>query len=242
MSSPPFAATVYLDHPDLPGIDQAELGGETFHHLYQVKRLHRDQPLRVVDGRGHARLAKVSDLRRGGATLHLAEALPSAEPNRHLRLMVGALKPERAAWLVEKATELGVAELHFLASERTQGQYSQTRIDRLQRVAIAALEQCHGARLPILSGVLPWSAVAGSFGTGTHFVLAPAPSTDQAQPTAAPADTVVWVGPEGGFSPRELDELIALGAHPKSWGRRILRVETAALAAATLVLLGGHEP
>ena len=97
---------------------------------------------------------------RAGATLALGGAAPAHEPPLAVTLLVAALRRERASWLVEKATELGVAAIRFIASERTPREFGAGTLARLERVAAAALEQCHGARLPALSGVHPWAEVA----------------------------------------------------------------------------------
>lgn len=238
-----FTATVLLegDEGDLAGAAEVEVRGDTFHHLFQVKRLDKEATLRVVDGRGLARRGTIGEIRRDRALLRLGETLATREPERRLRLIVGALKPERASWLVEKATELGVAGLVFVACERTPRQYSEGRLDRLRRVAAAALEQCHGARLPTLEGVFPWSALPALLGDSRHaLVLAP---DAEPGPLAAPPDVRevdVFIGPEGGFTPAELAQLAAHGVRAVGLGPRILRVETAALAAAALLLLGAE--
>src|SRR4029078_7046663 len=77
-----------------------------------------DARLRLVDGLGHARWAEVATVARHRAELRVLGEAPSNDPSRLVELLVAAPRPERAAWLVEKATELGVTAVRFLASER----------------------------------------------------------------------------------------------------------------------------
>jgi 16S rRNA (uracil1498-N3)-methyltransferase len=213
-----------------------ELRGDLFHHLCRVRRLGKGDALRLVDGQGRARAAEVVAIQRDHARLALGAALPAQDPARRLHLVVGALRPERASTLVEKATELGVARLSFLATERTPRHYGEGRLDRLQRVAVAALEQCQGARLPAIDGVHPWEAWPTLVDADERLVLAP--SAEAGRLTASAASACVFIGPEGGFSPSELGELQAAGCRAVGLGARVLRVETAAIAAAALLLLG----
>lgn len=213
-----------------------ELRGELFHHLCRVRRLEAGDALRLVDGHGRARAAEVVAIQRDHARLTLGEALAAQDPVRHVHLVVGALRPERASTLVEKATELGVARLSFLATKRTPRNYGEGRLDRLQRVAVAALEQCQGARLPTIDGVHPWEAWPTLVDADECLVLAP--SAEAGRLMANAASICVFIGPEGGFSPPELGELEAAGCRAVGLGARVLRVETAAIAAAALLLLG----
>lgn len=209
--------------------------GDAYRHLFRSRRLALSAELRVVDGRGHARAGVVESVSKKQAVVSLGEALPSREPALHLELLVGALRPERADFLVEKATELGVAAIRFLRTERTPRRYGEGRLDRLARVASSAVEQCHRSRLPEIS-LHDWMEVPGLLGSfDSTFVLAPGDDTNFEVATAGRVS--VLVGPEGGFSDDEVAELRELGAASVDLGERILRVETAALASASILLL-----
>lgn len=219
-------------------LDEATLAGDVFHHLIRVRRLEAGETLQAVDGLGHARAAVLETVGKNAATLRLGAAQPARDPRAKLHLLVGALRPERASWLVEKATELGVFALRFLATERTPRQYGQGRFERYEKVATAALEQCQGARLPLITGVHAFGEIGALLPTGAPlWVLDPAATEPLAWPeTEAPAEGAVLIGPEGGFSPAELEALAAAGARGAHLGPRILRVETAAMAAAAILL------
>ena len=232
--------TLLLRPEDLAGT-RVDVEGASYRHLFRARRLPSGARLRVVDGRGRARWATVEQVERRRAVLRLAEPAADNEPHYALHLRVAALRAERASWLIEKATEIGVRSIHFVATERTPRRYAQASLERLRRVARAAVEQCHRSMLPVISGVEPWEAVTAALAkrraaTADRFVLDPAaPGSGIWRPQAASG--FVWVGPEGGFSPGEISELEDLGCSSISLGGRTLRAETAAICGAAKLLL-----
>lgn len=212
--------------------------GEAYRHLFRARRLGPGARLRVVDGRGGARWGEVERVDRGSARVRLGEPAPANDPALRLHLFVPTCRPERASWLVEKATEVGVAGIHFLNTLRAPRELGEGTLERLRRVASAALEQCHGATLPAVTGPHPWRDLGGlanpfearwfldtGGGTGGWGAF---PETSGA----------LLVGPEGGLEAVERRELLAAGWRPVGLGERILRLETAAVVGAAAVLLG----
>ena len=220
------------------GISGGELRveGEPYKHLFRARRLGVGDRLRVVDGRGEARWAEVARIDRSVAALTLGDPAPANEPALRLDLLVPTFRPERASWMVEKVTELGVRGIRFLHTERAPRHFGEGTLDRLRRVAAAALEQCHGARLPEISGPHEWRELAVlTEGAGARWVLDPEAEvgSDSDRVTTA----ALLVGPEGGWSPREQAELRFSGWRPVGLGPRVLRIETAAVVGAAAVLL-----
>ncbi len=151
---------------------EVRVEGEPYRHLFRARRLAVGDRVRVVDGRGQARWAAVARIDRSAAVMVLGEPAPGNEPELRLELLVPTCRPERASWLVEKATELGVASIRFLHTERAPRQLGDSTVARLQRVAAAALEQCHGSRLPEITGPHEWSELATlTGGVGERWVL-----------------------------------------------------------------------
>ena len=111
-----------LTSPELVIGDRLEVEGDAYRHLFRARRLAVGDALRVVDGRGRARHGRIVEVGRTRAAVELGDELPSLEPATRARLLVGAARPERASWLVEKATELGAESIVFIASERTPDQ------------------------------------------------------------------------------------------------------------------------
>lgn len=215
---------------------EIELGGDRHHHLFRVRRLSAGDPLRLVDGAGRARSGTVARVTRRHAAVTVGDPVPSNEPVHHVELLVGALRRERASWLVEKATELGAGAVRFIASERSPRRFGAGTFERLRRVARGAVEQCGRARVPELSGVHPWTDIQGLVAAAeAPWLLDPAATTGLEPAATASA---LFVGPEGGWSAAERDALRELGCRPARLGDRVLRVETAAVAALARLLAG----
>lgn len=214
---------------------EATIEGEAYRHLFRARRLAVGDRLRVVDGVGGARWAEVAWVDRRTASLKLGAPAPTNEAAYQLDVLVAPLRTERASWLVEKATELGVAAVRFIATERTPRRFGEGTFDRLRRVACAAVEQSHRASVPQISGIHAWSELEALLrGRSDRFFLDPeADAGAVARPTGLAGALVI--GPEGGFSPAE-QAALARVATGIGLGPRILRAETAAVVAAGLLL------
>lgn len=213
------------------------LEGDAYRHLFRARRLEKGATLRLVDGAGRARWAEVVRLDSRRALLEVGAPAPENEPSRRLELLVASLRKERASWLVEKATELGVMAVRFLASERAPRTYGGGTLERLGRVARAAVEQCHRSRLPEVTGVHGWDELPALLeGLDRRLALDPEGSAWPFRPAEGSDGVAVLVGPEGGWSAAEKETLVRLRTEPTSLGPRVLRIETAALAAAARIL------
>jgi 16S rRNA (uracil1498-N3)-methyltransferase len=169
------------------------------------------------------------------------------EPARAVHLAVGMPANERMDWLVEKATELGVASLQPLMTERSVLRLKAERADKKQAhwqaVAIAACEQCGGNRVPLIHPVrqlADWLRDGAAPAGALRGVLSLAPGSRPLLQLAAtdPAAPLLLVhGPEGGLSPQEEQALLAQGYAPVTLGPRVLRAETAAIAALAAIAL-----
>lgn len=215
---------------------EIELGGDSHHHLFRVRRVGTGDSLRLVDGAGRARSGTVATVTRRRAVVAVGDPVAANEPRLHVELVVGALRRERASWLVEKATELGAGAIRFVTSERSPRRFGAGTFERLRRVARGAVEQCGRARVPELSGVHPWTDVPGLVAAADEPWLLDPGATAGLDPAATASALVV--GPEGGWSAAERDALRDLGCRPARLGDRVLRVETAAVAALARLLAG----
>jgi 16S rRNA (uracil1498-N3)-methyltransferase len=215
--------TVVVPPADLEG-ERLALTGDTYRHLFRSRRVAADEPLRVVDGLGRARWASLESIGRDRAWARLGDAAPSGDPAIGAELFVALPKPDRAAWLVEKATELGAAAIRFVDFERSAREASPGGLDRLRRVAVAALEQCHGSRLPEIFPPCDFAAALTLARPGGWLL---APGGDRA--ALAQGAAQLWIGPEGGVSPAERQAALGAGLLEIDLGPRILRVETAAV-------------
>jgi 16S rRNA (uracil1498-N3)-methyltransferase len=209
---------------------EIELDGAPAHYLANVLRLKEGAELLVFDGRSGEWLAKIVLVRKGRLKLSVQGQTREPETIPDVWLAFAPVKRAQTDWLVEKATELGAARLIPLITQRTI--VERVRLDRLQAIAIEAAEQCGRTLLPDISEPLPL----------THFLQHRDPSrtlyfADEAggEPPArafAPGPAAILTGPEGGFTDDERQAVrTAPNSVPISLGPRILRAETAALAA-----------
>lgn len=181
-----------------------------------------------------------------------AHTARECEPARSVSIAVAMPANERMDWLVEKATELGVAAIYPLTSERSvvrlSGERAEKKMAHWQAVAIAACEQCGANRVPLVWPIqsLPHFLGHGLGSSSLHGAPAPARFLLSLQGGSAPLrawpglagsqSLVLLSGPEGGFSPAEEALAQAAGFTPQSLGARTLRAETAALAGLALLV------
>ncbi len=171
------------------------------------------------------------------------------EAPRAVHLVVGMPANDRMDWLVEKATELGVASLQPLMTERSvlrlSGERADKKVAHWQSVATAACEQCGGNRVPVIHPVMTlaaWAKTSATATAGTHLLLSLQPHTQPLRdvmqaPETSHLSTTFLSGPEGGLSPAEEALALGQGFRPVTLGPRVLRSETAALAALVALLV-----
>ncbi|MGJ7604849.1 16S rRNA (uracil(1498)-N(3))-methyltransferase [Variovorax sp. LT1R20] len=219
----------------------------------QVLRMQPGDALTLFDGAGGEYEATIERMGRSDVAVTVGAHHPvEREATRAVHLAVGMPANERMDWLVEKATELGVASIQPLATAhgvlRLSGERAEKKRAHWEAIAIAACEQCGRNRVPVIhpvrafSGTSGWIDAQGEGSAMARFILSLAEGTQDiaaAVATHAPGnrDVRVLSGPEGGLSAAEEQEAIARGFAPVTLGLRVLRAETAALAA--LVSLGG---
>ena len=217
----------------------------------QVLRMQPGDALTLFDGSGGEYAATVERMGRSDVSVTIrAHAPAEREAARAVHLAVGMPANERMDWLVEKATELGVASIQPLATAhgvlRLSGERAEKKRAHWEAIAIAACEQCGRNRVPRIHPVRSFSSPsawidAGAGAAALRLVLSLAEGTRRLADAIAPAPSersvLVLSGPEGGLSSAEEQEALACGFAPVTLGPRVLRAETAALAA--LVLLAG---
>lgn len=211
------------------------------HHAREVLRLRAGAAVRVFDGAGHEWDAVLDEVSRRSVGARLLHATPT-RPESPLRLVlaIAALKGDRMELVIQKATELGVAQIWPLVTDRTDAAarpaLEGSRSERWERVASGAAEQCGRAVVPQLA---PTTTLAGLLARpfdGARVVLLETPGHAALTSLALEAKTplLLLVGPAGGFEPAEALALQAAGFAAAALGPRILRAETAAVAAVAI--------
>jgi 16S rRNA (uracil1498-N3)-methyltransferase len=218
----------------------AQITGHDAHHLTRVLRVEPGQKFEISDNL-NVYLAEVETARKDLVRFQILEKIEAAEPVAHTVLFAALIKFERFEWLLEKATELGVEEVTPVQTERSEKgleHAAQKRLLRWKRIAREASEQSRRARLPSIA--LPIElADALRTGTGHRYLLEEAgamPILGVLPEARQPGDRVALLaGPEGGWTDRERVAIQAAGWAPVSLGQRILRTETAAIAALAIL-------
>ena len=194
---------------------------DAMHHLLRVLRLRDGEPVTITDGRGGWRACVVA-----GAGIEPVDGVKSVtRPTPELTIAVAPPKGDRLEWLVTKCTEVGVDRIVLVDAERSVVRWKADRatkqLERLGKLATEAAMQSRRVWLPEIVG--PVSGVEA---------LKSAVAAEPGGRAVGPADTNIAVGPEGGWSPGEL----AAVSDTVSLGPNVLRVETAAVAAAVLMV------
>lgn len=208
----------------------------------QVRRLQPGDALVLFDGRGGEWAATVGRIGRQQVTVRLGEHDPvDREAALAVTLALGMPANERMDWLVEKATELGVAEIRPLLTERSvlrlAGERAERKRAHWQAIAVAAAEQCGRTRVPLLHPVRELGAADALPADARGWLLSlEAGAAPAAAWRRAGGPQLLLSGPEGGLSPAELARARDAGLQPLSLGPRVLRAETAPLAALALLL------
>jgi 16S rRNA (uracil1498-N3)-methyltransferase len=211
----------------------------------QVLRMQPGETLTLFDGRGGEYAAVVERMGRSEVTVNVGAHDPvEREAPQAVHLALGMPANDRMDWLVEKATELGVASIQPLMTAhgvlRLAGERAEKKRGHWEAIAIAACEQCGRNRVPQIHPVrayADWLGDAHADDDVQRIVLSLAPGTQPLVKLPVAGAWQVLSGPEGGLSADEEARALALGFLPARLGPRVLRAETAALAA--LTLLGG---
>lgn len=225
---------LFIDHPLAAG-QPVPLEAAQSHYLSGVMRLAPGAVIEIFNGRDGAWSARLAQANKRGGTL---DVLDQAAPQRNppdLWLVFAPIKKARTDFIVEKAAEMGAARILPVQSDFTNAE--RIRQDRLQAHAVEAAEQCGGTFVPPVDDLVPLSRLLDGWDTSRRILWA-----DEAM--AGPAETLaglprgpwaILIGPEGGFSDAERARLSALPFVSRiSLGPRILRADTAAVAALAL--------
>jgi 16S rRNA (uracil1498-N3)-methyltransferase len=228
----PGSIRLYLDAALNPG-DTIAASASQAHYLGTVMRRVPGDAVRLFNGRDGEFSASIEAIRRDRAILRIEHLLRPQAPEPDLWLVFALLKRDATDLVVQKATELGIAALHPVVTERS----NTHRVNeaRLASIAIEAAEQSERLTVPQLHPPRPLSNLLSDWPHDRRLFVA-AERTNAPRITPSSGKAALLVGPEGGFTPAELD---AMRAHPfvtaVSLGPRILRAETACIAGVALL-------
>lgn len=225
---------LYVEQPLGQG-QHIAVSQEQAHYLGNVMRMKPGESVALFNGRDGEWRGVLSALaRRGGEAECAGQTAPQLDPP-DLWLLFAPIKKARTDFIVEKAVEMGAARILPVQTEFTNSE--RIRRDRLQAHAVEAAEQSGGTFVPEVAELTPLSRALADWPEGRVLWWADEGLAGSSDPIAdpAPAPAAILIGPEGGFSPAERARLAALPfVRRLSLGPRILRADTAAVAALTL--------
>jgi 16S rRNA (uracil1498-N3)-methyltransferase len=229
-----------VHHPALPVEPDAtiELSPAESHHVHRVLRLRTGDGLWVFDGRGRERPGVIEGGGAGGVRVRLEEEVErQVEAPLEITLFQALCRPDRMEWVIQKATEIGVATVHPFPTERAEGRAPTAgRLERWRRIAIEACKQSGRCRIP---GVEPLEGLPDPPPGRTAILLDGGPRAGALGEVLSRSKLGgVWiaVGPESGFTADEVAHATEKGWQSARLGPRTLRTETAGLVAASIVL------
>ena len=230
---------IYLPSHLEPGLS-LELSEHAFQHAIRVLRLKQDAKLFLFDGKGNEIEATIETINKKNAFVRTGNIIPSnAESRLSIHLGLGISKGERMDYAIQKAVELGVIEITPLFTEHCvvnlDEKRSKKRKEHWQGVITSACEQCGRSLLPILNEpttLTRWTTQQNEL----YLILDPLANNSLKSVKPETKKVNVLIGPEGGLSANEIDELKSKNNfYTIRFGPRILRTETAAVAVLTAI-------
>lgn len=224
-----------------------ELPAEAAHHALNVLRVGAGDTAILFDGRGgewRATLALVGKPPKAAlhAMLTVFEERDN-EPPLHITLVQALPAGDKMDWVVQKAVELGVARIQPVTAKRSvirlSGERAGRRVAHWRNIAIAACEQSGRNRVPEVAPIIDlphYLGQAAEGASGVHFICVPDAAGSLRQQAAPAGPISILIGPEGGFEDGELLAAQAAGFQPVCMGPRVLRTETAGMAALAAIM------
>jgi 16S rRNA (uracil1498-N3)-methyltransferase len=224
----------YLDAPLRAG-SSILLTEDSAHHAVHVLRVRTGDEVTLFNGRGGEFAARIASIERLKVLCDVLQhrAIERESP-LHVVLVQGVSAGERMDFTVRKSVELGVAEIHPVLAHasvaRPKGERAAARHQHWQKVAVSACEQCGRNRIPLVHPLVDAARFQG--GQGTKILLSPAAELGFSRACKASGEEfTIAAGPEAGFSAEEEAAFLNAGFVPARIGPRVLRTETAGLAA-----------
>ena len=237
---PPASLPRLYVEQQLSGGMALTLEGQQANYLFAVLRLGPGARVKLFDDRTGEWLAEIIDASKKRVSLRIVQHLREREPVPDLWLLFAPIKRGRIDWIVEKATELGVARLVPVITQRTI--VDRTNSERLRAHMVEAAEQCERTALPELAEPQKLPALLRTWPAERALLFADEGGGAPLLSSAAPGLAAILIGPERGFTDEERTSIRALHqARPISLGPRVLRADTPAVAAISLWMVASGD-
>jgi len=211
------------------------LDEDTSRHVVQVLRMKQGEQLHLTDGLGHLLLAEITDDHKKHCTVAVREVTFTPAAERKVTIAISNIKnASRFEWFLEKASEVGITEIIPLVCERTEKE--RFRYDRMNAICISAMLQSQQVWLPQLKEPQPFNVVLDQSKVMGKYIAhcEDGPKNPLARQTPQ-STSIILIGPEGDFTPDEIERALQQGFVPVSLGDTRLRTETAGVVAAVLL-------
>jgi 16S rRNA (uracil1498-N3)-methyltransferase len=220
-----------------PDIDPSHphyfLNEEESKHCIRVLRLEKGTEVQLIDGKGGLYTAIIQDAHPKRTVLQIISIMPAFNKRNHyLHIAMAPTKNiERMEWFLEKATEIGIDEISFIICQRSERK--EVKVERLNKIVTSAIKQSIKAYHPVLNEPLTYNQLLAKPFTGQKFIA----HCDKGDKTNLRAEItnngsyLILIGPEGDFTPNEIDDALHNGFKAITLGESRLRTETAALEA-----------
>lgn len=220
------------------GQKQFPLDEDTSRHVVQVLRMKEGEQLNLTDGQGKLLTCEIKEAGKKSCYVEVTATTNQLPTTRNISIAISLLKnTNRFEWFLEKATEIGVREIIPLICERTEKE--KFRHDRMNAICISAMLQSQQCWLPVLHEPAEFEKVFSKISSDQKFIAHCEESlTKNNLSTFQPFNSAtILIGPEGDFTPKEIELALQNGYQPVSLGETRLRTETAGVVAAALLCL-----
>ena len=233
-----MALAFFFNEEVTTGSGQLALNEDTSKHMVQVLRMQTGDQLKLTDGRGNIFTAVIIDDHKKKCVVNIHSKEFQPQPANKVSIGISLLKnANRFEWFLEKATEIGVAEIIPLLCDRTEKQHF--RFDRMKNILVSAMLQSQQCWLPIFGEPIKLNDVLSRKYDGQKFIAHCADEENKEQLTNKLVNSIsnkqILIGPEGDFTKQEIDNALENNFTPVSLGNTRLRTETAGMVSAVLL-------
>lgn len=220
--------------------------GEEYNHMKNVMRMHEGDRFVAITNDDNDYLCEIVSLNKNNGTFKVIESQPNtSNPNLEICLIQALAKGDKLDLITQKATELGASTIIPLYTKNCDVKQNTGKIDRLERITLSACKQCGRSKMVKITDCVKLSDLEGLLvGYDAIYVAYEKEKQNSFHSSLmsleSPKKIAVIIGPEGGFEPEEIEKIENMGGKAVTFGKRILRTETAGLYALSVIteLLG----
>lgn len=228
----------FFAEPDRCQGAEIELDERESQHLAQVLRARVGEKVTILDGAGGIFEGAISRLSKRRVTIAVESKKRVPPLPYELNLFQAIPKGKIMDWIVQKATELGARKIVPIETERTvveiEAGHAEAKIEKWQAIAIESIKQCGSPYLPIIEEPVPFTKALNNRGKDFAIVASLHPGAKEISEVQMNSPCQIWVGPEGDFTPQEVNQLVQSGVQPITLGPLVLRCDTAAVCSLVL--------